>query len=116
MKVQKGFALSIEAAFSLLLLALATSTIHFFHFASQEASDYYLCTDAAILLSGASEEGLDDYAQKLSSESGLCISAKLNSRNAPSGCIGKGKEAFAFSIPFWSKERVERLEIHCSKR
>ena len=118
MAVKTGFFMSLEAAASLLLLFCAASMLALYHFPQQQASDYYLCSDAAIVLSKISAGGLRQSLDELSNASGLCMQAQLNgtSFSSGSGCSTHATQRFSLSFPVWEGDEAEMLSLSCQRQ
>ncbi len=121
-RMQRGFAMTTEAMFALLAVALAASTLLLFNFQKHDSGTFYLCSDAAIVLakSGAFSQGggLQEKVSKLSGLSGMCIRVKSSGAGMDAfECNGKreGGEKFSLEIPVWTGFGVEKAVISCSR-
>lgn len=114
---QKGFAMTLEAACSLLLLVFSLGLLQYFSLPEPDAPDFFLCSDAALLLAktGSFSDAtlLSQNVKEAASLSGMCISASARELFAPSGCLGEEKEKFAFSFPVWSGGTVHSARVWC---
>ena len=107
---RSGFAMTLEAACSLLLLAFSLSLLPYFALPAPDAPDFFLCSDAALLLAKTSSFSdaslLSHNVVEMEALSGMCISAESSGASAQSGCAGEGAERHSFSLPFWGGGRV----------
>jgi hypothetical protein len=115
MSCRHGFTLSLEAAASLLLLLSAASALSLYSFPRQQASDYYVCSDAAVMLSKTPQGQLEQALSESSHESGLCLQARLGGEHFSSGCQQEGKEKFTLHFPVWNQGAAEELSLSCSR-
>lgn len=119
---KRGFAMTTEAMFAMLLVALAASTLFLFNFQKHDSAAFYLCSDAAIVLSksGAFSPlgNLQGKASEISGLTGMCIRVKNSGWGADTfECNNKqeGDEKFSFEIPAWNGLAVEKAAVSCSR-
>jgi hypothetical protein len=113
---RKGFAMSLEALCSIILLIVALSAMRLFLLPAQHASDFYLCSDAAMLLSsqGISQAELQAQVDALSSLSGRCISYESEKARASSCELSQTPhERFAFTIAVFEDGSAGKAQITC---
>ena len=114
--MRRGFLMALEAAASLFLLVIAASAIPIFHLQKTSAHDFFLCSDAAVILSKTnafSDGSLQEKLDKAASLSGLCIGASSAAAFA-SSCEGNGAgEKFSFALPVWQDGAVENATVSC---
>jgi len=106
-----GFALTLEALSALLLLLIALAALPLFSLPKSDAEAFFLCSDAAIVLSGApSSESLGEMAQELGAVSGMKITAggENTAAQKPSGA-----RTYAFTVPRWENGRLHKITILC---
>lgn len=112
----RAFLMSFEASSSLILLLIAASALQLFHFQKESPQDFFLCSDAAMLISKSgdfSQEAMASWAQEISSLSGLCLQVSSGDSPAFSTCSApERKERFAFRLPVWDK-KAKSIEILC---
>ena len=111
---KKGFAMSLEALCSVLLLMVAASAMEAFSFPPQKASDFYLCSDAALFLSKLSSSDLQAQVDTLSRLSGRCISFESEKSRA-SSCDGAqiANERLAFTIAVFEEGSAGTAQVSC---
>jgi len=113
-----GFLMSLEAAASLILLAISLHTLQLFETGSGSEGAFYLCSDAALALSKAnafsSQALLQGKTSEASELSGVCIRSEAGSFSASTcGSPPEGKEVHAFSFPAWSEGKVALARVYC---
>lgn len=111
MKISRGFAMSLEAAASLLLLAAALSALPLFEVKSGSEPDFFLCSDAAMVLlkSGAlSGDAQPQVLYEASQLSGLCLEY-----GDASSCQYGGEEKFSFTFAIWRKGSLQNATVSC---
>jgi len=117
---KRGFLMTVEAAFALLLILFAASSLALFNFQKHDSQKFYLCSDAAILLAKtgdfSSEQDIRGKVSEISSLSGLCVSAQWN-KTLASSCAdatrGQAVERLSLEIPVWDGSRVSSARISC---
>ena len=118
--MRRGFAMTAEAAFSLILISLAIASLPLFTLHRHDSEAFYLCSDASIVLakSGAFSGGtLQQSVDDASALSGLCIRAESALAYAASCPAGKaeGAERISLEIPAWNGAIVEKARVSCSR-
>lgn len=116
---RQGFAMSLEALCSIILLIVAASAMQLFSLPPQQASDFYLCSDAAVLLSkqGIPPGGLQAQVESLARLSGLCILFESEKARA-SSCEQPQAQASrtAFTIIAFEGGSAGKAQISCWRR
>ena len=112
-----GFVLSLEAVSALFLLLIAASSLSLYRFTKPSASDFFACSDAAVVLAKAhafSDGSLQEKVGRGGKLSGLCIEAASPLASA-SSCEGgeEADEKFSFSIPVWQGGSVQNAQVSC---
>jgi hypothetical protein len=115
--VGRGFLMSLEAAASFLLVLSAASLLPHLYLAenSAQAGDFFMCSDAALLLSKTnafSGAALQEKVEKLSRLSGMCIEADSPDASA-SSCESGAGEQFAFNFPVWQAGELRQASVSC---
>ena len=108
---QQGFLMSLEAAASLVLIAISLAALPLFEIRGGQENDFFLCSDAAVVLlkSGAlSGAGVQQQINEAATLSGVCIEA-----NGASSCGYNGEDRFAFTFPVWKDGRVQQSTVSC---
>jgi hypothetical protein len=114
----RGFAMSLEAAFSLTLLLIAGTALPAFSPPENAAPDFFLCSDAALALaksgsfSGTGQQ-LQAMLDEMHSLSGMCFS---EGSIASAGCAlqkNPQKEKTAFTVPYCSAGAVGKKTVSC---
>jgi hypothetical protein len=117
--MRAGFAMTVEAAFSFLLLFLAASALLLFRLPKHDSQAFYLCSDAAIVLakSSAFSGSLQESLGQASRLSGLCLRAEVEGAAFSSCPEGKseGRERISLEIPVWGGLYVENAKISCTR-
>jgi len=113
--------MSLEAAASLMLLAISLHALQLFEFDSGSEGAFYLCSDAALVLSKTNAFSSAELLQEKTSEaallSGTCIFSETGSFSANTcGAAPEGKEVRAFSFPAWSMGKVATARVYCWER
>ncbi len=113
---RKGFAMSLEALCSIILLLAAASAMGAFHFAPSHAPDFYLCSDAAVFLSrqGVPSSGLQAQVDEISILSGRCVSFESGKTHV-SSCEDSqaADERLAFTIIALEDGEVGEATVSC---
>ena len=111
---------SSAAAFALTLLLIAATALPAFSQPKNSAPDFFLCSDAALALvrGGAFADGsLQAKVDEMHSLSAMCIRAESASFQPVSSCTSQPKEATAFSLPVWSSGMpsgsVQKVRVYC---
>lgn len=116
----KAFAFSLEAAFSILLAAMALALLPAFAVQPEGVGEYLACADAAQALAQvhafASQAGLEGAVAEESSLLGQCIEAEMDDGSMKTGACGNSRgETISFSIPAWSGGRLHEARVSCSR-
>jgi hypothetical protein len=118
----KGFLMSLEAAFALTLLLFAATALPAFSQPKNTAPDFFLCSDATLLLvkSGAFTDGsLQAKINEMHSLSGMCFSVHdlagdISAKDCDSS---SAKEKTAITVPVWSSGIphgfVQKAAVYC---
>lgn len=117
-KNRRGFLMTLEAAYSLLLILAGASLLAAFQLPGHNPQDFYLCSDAAILFSSqdfSDAASIALHAESLSSLSGMCISARHSLGEHSAGCGGEQGEVYSFSIPVQTPLGTQNAQVSCSR-
>jgi len=112
---KRAFLASFEAASAILFLIIAASAIQLYHFQRTSPQEFFLCSDAAILVSKSedfSPESLLLRAQGIKELSNICLSLQFADEEPVSPCERKKADVFAFTFPVW-REGLQGLRILC---
>jgi len=106
--------MSLEAAFSLSLVAVALLALPLFSKPQNEAQDFFLCSDAALSLVrlGSFAGRLQGDVAQMESLSGLCIEVS-GDFSAASSCSPAAQERIVLTIPVSSGDSVHEAEVSC---
>jgi len=115
----RGFAFSLEAAFSILLAVMALAFLPAFSVQSEEVGEYLACADAARALSQTHAFSLQERLRAGVDEAGgllgICIEAEVLAGGMGAGsCANTGGETVSFSMPVWSGGRLQNARVSCS--
>ena len=116
---QLAFLFSLEAAFSLTLVIVASAYLLAFAPQKEGAGEFLACSDAAEALAElrafSSQEALGASVGQASHLSGACIEAGGANLHASSceGGVGSAGEKYSFSFPVWKDGRVENAQAGC---
>jgi len=116
-KLKSGYLLSLEAVTAVFLLLIAASSLPLFRFQEDRPQDFFLCSDAAIVLSKShafADGSLQEKVQTASELSGLCIEA-YSPLTSASSCEGEGADAerYAFTVPIWQSGALQEARVSC---
>jgi hypothetical protein len=112
---KNAFLASFEAASAILLLFVAASAIPLYQFQKSHAQEFFLCSDAAILVSKSgdfSHGSLLLQAQEIKELSSTCLSLQIAGEGPVSSCELEKGEVFSFTFPVWS-EGLQELRLKC---
>lgn len=117
-KHSAGFLMSLEAAASLILLAISLNALQLFEIGEGQEGEFYLCSDAALALSKTNafsgQALLEGKTSEAADVSGLCIFSEADSFSAGNcGAPPDGLEVNAFSFPAWSEGKVATARVYC---
>jgi len=114
-KARRAFLMLLEAASCILLLLFAASFLRLFYLRHASAADFFICSDAALVLAKShafSDGTLQQKVEDASLRSGLCISAE-SPQQSSSSCKGGAPERYSFSIPIWQGGAVQSAQVGC---
>jgi len=117
----RAFLMTLESASAIFMLIIAASAFSLFSFPESSAGDFYICSDAAIILSKSrafSDNALSLEVEKLGRLSGMCIKAE-GAGSFASNCFGDSgakKEKFSFSFPVWKDGMVQQASVGCWRK
>jgi hypothetical protein len=115
-----AFLFSLEAAFSLTLVMVASAYLLAFVPQREEAGEFLACSDAADVLVRLRAFSTQERLQAAVSEAGgllhVCVEANGGGLHASSCKPGEGGagERYSFSFPYWKDGRVENMGVGCS--
>ncbi|MEM2137574.1 MAG: hypothetical protein QW568_00615 [Candidatus Anstonellaceae archaeon] len=112
---KKAFLASFEAASAILLLIVAASALQLYQFQKTFPQEFFLCSDAAVLISKSgdfSRDSLLAQAQEISELSDMCISIQIAGEELFSPCGKENGRVFAFTLPVW-REGLQELQVRC---
>lgn len=115
----QGFLMTLEVFSAILLLIVAASLLPLFSLPKPAASEFYICSDAAIILSksrGESGESLRAEVEKLGKLGSMCISFESGWKHY-SNCINNSRQGakFAFTFPVWENNAASNAQVSCWK-
>ncbi|MFA5929952.1 MAG: hypothetical protein WC861_03655 [Candidatus Micrarchaeia archaeon] len=120
----RAFLFSLEAAFSLTLVVVASAYLLAFAPQKESAGEFLACADAAgalVELRAFSAQGaLDAAVNESGGLLGACVEAQgpgagANASSCQEG-IGAAGETYSFSFPVWKGGRVEGATVGCRQR
>ena len=119
MKKHLAFLFSLEAAFSLTLVIVASAYLLAFAPQKESAGEFLACSDAAGALAKlrafSSQEKLQAAVNEAGALLGMCIEAESDGASAsscPRGERGRG-EKYSFSTPVWVEGRLKNARTAC---
>jgi len=120
-KHSAGFLMSLEAAASLILIAISLHALQLFEARGGSEGAFYLCSDAALALSKtnafSSAALLEEKTSEAAGLSGTCIFSETDSFFASTcGAPPGSREVHAFSFPAWSERKVATARVYCWER
>ena len=116
-----AFLFSLEAAFSLTLVIIASAYLLAFSPQKENVGEFLACSDAAGALAElrafSSQDALRASVGEAGEMLGMCVEAKGAGANA-SSCEGQSEagEKYSFSFPIWKDGRVESAQAECRQR
>ena len=117
-----AFLFSLEAAFSLTLVVVASAYLLAFAPQEENAGEFLACSDAAGALAElrafSSQGALQASVGEAGNLLGECMEAKGAGVNASSCGEGQSEagEKYSFSFPIWKDGRVESAQAECRQR
>jgi hypothetical protein len=100
---------SLEAIISLIFALLILSIFSSVRFFEDDSSLFYLCSDAAILISKNPEQ---EYIKKIAEESEICIEID-NFTNCPRKV---NSEIISFTFPIYKAEKIQKTTLSCFRK
>ena len=115
-----AFLFSLEAAFSLTLVIVASAYLLAFAPQKESAGEFLACSDAAGALAKlrafSSQEKLQAAVDEAGALLGTCVEAEVEGgaevRSCKAGGGGAG-EKYSFSFPIWDGGRVKNARVGC---
>ncbi|MEM4554368.1 MAG: hypothetical protein QXT25_00765 [Candidatus Anstonellaceae archaeon] len=108
----KAFAMSFEAAASIILLVQSAFLLHAFAAQIPNEPDLFLCFDASRVLidssSFSNDAVLDERLHLIYNLSGICIQA-----DGISTCQYFGGSKTSFTFPVWRNSKAEAITVAC---
>lgn len=112
---RRGFLMTLEALSAVALLIIASAAMGAFAARAGTEGDFFLCSDAAVVLSKSGFSPLD-LQQRLSSMhslTGMCVKAESAFASASSPCTEPQGKTLAFSIPAWGAGSLQSATVSC---
>ena len=119
MKKHLAFLFSLEAAFSLTLVIVASAYLLAFAPQKESAGEFLACSDAAGALAKlrafSSQEKLQAAVNEAGALLGMCIEAESDGASASSCTPDEGRvgEKYSFSFPVWVEGRLKNARASC---
>jgi|GEM_PF-1441286 len=116
-----AFLFSLEAAFSLTLVIVASAYLLAFAPQKESAGEFLACSDAAGALvelrAFSSQASLQAAVDEAGALLGACVEAEAGGVRASSCKENRGEtgEKYSFSFPVWREGRVENAEVACRR-
>jgi len=115
---QLAFLFSLEAAFSLTLVLVASAYLLAFSPQKEDAGKFLACSDAAGVFiemrAFSSQDALNASVSEAGALMGACLDAESGGLGASSCAAGGGTgEKYSFSFPIWKNGRVENAGVEC---
>jgi len=119
MNSYRAFLFSLEAAFSLTLVIVASAYLLAFEPQKESAGEFLACSDAASALmelrAFSSQEKLQAAVDEACALLGMCVEAEGAGAGASSCSAGEGGagEKYSFSFPVWAGGRLQNARVAC---
>ena len=111
-----AFIFSLEAAFSLTLVIIASAYLLAFAPQRESAGEFLACSDAAGALVELRAFSTQEKLQAAVSEAGALLRTCVEAEGAglrASSCEEGAGEKYSFSFPIWKDGRVEEARVGC---